>query len=451
MADQEKKPRGITSIAVSGFKSLRDETRIDIRPLTVLAGANSSGKSSIMQPLLMLKQTLDSPNDPGALLINGQNVNFSKPEEFLSISADKRQFIVSIELDRQTSLTATYAPNANRFMDVTEVVYQNEDMQILRFTPTMQGEEIASQVPAVFEEIRLSNEQMGNTRITWGVIQNRGFLSPVLAKFDEGSNKAFQRLVLADFPLKYYNLERFRREIYNLIHLSGFRERFQREQPRTPVVTAPFAGTFEYYAASVIEHWFRQKSERRNQLIDHMKLLNLSDTISVLPSSTRIEIEVNRFPVSAHQTDQPQTVNIADVGFGVSQVLPVLVALLVAEPGQLVYIEQPELHLHPRAQVALAQVLADAANRGVRVVIETHSDLVLLGIQTLVAENKLAPENVIFHWFKRDDEGCTKVTPTDLDEMGAYVDDFPEDFAEVEFRSDSRYLDAVGKRRVGQE
>ena len=59
-------------------------------------------------------------------------------------------------------------------------------------------------------------------------------------------------------------------------------------------------------------------------------------------------------------------VNITDVGFGVSQVLPVLVALIVdAKPGsQLVYLEQPELHLHPRAQVALAQVLADAAKRG---------------------------------------------------------------------------------------
>ena len=56
-------------------------------------------------------------------------------------------------------------------------------------------------------------------------------------------------------------------------------------------------------------------------------------------------------------------VNIADVGFGVSQVLPVLVALIVAEPGQLVYLEQPELHLHPRAQVALARVLADAAKQ----------------------------------------------------------------------------------------
>ena len=62
---------GITKIAVSGFKSLAEECAIDIRPLTILAGANSSGKSSIMQPLLMLKQTLEAPYDPGPAIDRG--------------------------------------------------------------------------------------------------------------------------------------------------------------------------------------------------------------------------------------------------------------------------------------------------------------------------------------------------------------------------------------------
>ena len=69
--------------------------------------------------------------------------------------------------------------------------------------------------------------------------------------------------------------------------------------------------------------------------------------------------------------------NIADVGFGVSQVLPVLVALRAADRGRLVYLEEPEIDLHPRAQTKLADILADAAKRGVRVVAETHSTLLL--------------------------------------------------------------------------
>ena len=130
-----------------------------------------------------------------------------------------------------------------------------------------------------------------------------------------------------------------------------------------------------------------------------------------------------------------------------SQVLPVLVALIVAEPGQLVYLEQPELHLHPNAQVALARVLADAAKRGVRVVAETHSSLLLLGVQTLVAEGDLSPELVKLHWFTRREDGVTEVNSADLDEAGAYGE-WPEDFADVNLHAQSSYIKAARSRFI---
>src|ERR1700722_8360016 len=76
--------QGITRIAVEGFKSIAKRQEIEIAPLTLLAGANSSGKSSIMQPLLMLKQTLEATYDPGPLKIDGPNVKFTSIKEFLS-------------------------------------------------------------------------------------------------------------------------------------------------------------------------------------------------------------------------------------------------------------------------------------------------------------------------------------------------------------------------------
>src|ERR1700685_653951 len=75
---------GITRIAVEGFKSIAKRQEIEIAPLTILAGANSSGKSSIMQPLLMLKQTLEAPYDPGPAKIDGPNVRFTSSDQFLS-------------------------------------------------------------------------------------------------------------------------------------------------------------------------------------------------------------------------------------------------------------------------------------------------------------------------------------------------------------------------------
>ena len=142
-------------------------------------------------------------------------------------------------------------------------------------------------------------------------------------------------------------------------------------------------------------------------------------------------------------------VNIADVGFGASQALPVLVALRAAEPGQLVYLEQPEIHLHPRARCGLAEALAAAAKRGVRVVVETHSSSLLLSLQTLVAEGKLDPALVKLHWFSRGDDGSTEITSADVDEAGAFGD-WPEDFADVALQNESAYLDAVDGIRRGR-
>jgi predicted ATPase len=140
-------------------------------------------------------------------------------------------------------------------------------------------------------------------------------------------------------------------------------------------------------------------------------------------------------------------VNIADVGFGVSQTLPVLVALRAAQAGQMVYLEQPEIHLHPRAQRQLAHVLADAAKRGVIVIVETHSALLLRGIQTLVAtRGGLLPSLVKLHWFERDAKtGATAVTSADLNERGAFGT-WPEDFDEVSLAAEKDYLDAVEGR-----
>jgi len=207
-----------------------------------------------------------------------------------------------------------------------------------------------------------------------------------------------------------------------------------------------FPGLFDNYVANLINHWQSTTDNRVQVLEDALELLGLTCKVEAKAvDDTQVELLVGRLPKGSAGSSK-DLVSIADVGFGVSQVLPVVVALLTAEPGQLVYIEQPEIHLHPKAQIAMAQILADAANRGVKVVVETHSSLLLLGIQSLVAEGKLAPEIVKLHWFKRrPDDGVTEVSSADLDEAGAFGD-WPEDFADVELSEQSRYMDAAELR-----
>ncbi len=123
-----------------------------------------------------------------------------------------------------------------------------------------------------------------------------------------------------------------------------------------------------------------------------------------------------------------------------------LVALLAAAPGQLVYIEQPEIHLHPLAQYKLAAIIAEASKRGVLVVIETHSDILIRGVQTLVAKGELDPAIVKLHWFSRSPEdGSTTVTCAELDETGSFGD-WPQDFDTTALLTEKAYLDAVEER-----
>src|SRR5579859_948412 len=316
----------ITRITVGGFKSISQEQSIEIKPLTILAGANSSGKSSIMQPLLLLKQTLESTYDPGQLLLNGPNVKFTSAKQLLSRTDDEKSaksFHVGIAMSDGSAMTTTLTQNADKGLD-------DEDT-----------------------------------------------LEPV-------------RLIRGEQALED--------SILRIIHLPGLRGSPERDYPLV-AVGPTFPGTFEAYVASIIEQWqIDNESERLAKLnSDLVRLALTRKVVARRKNATAIELLVDRFL----QGDKEEMVSIADVGFGVSHALPIIVALHTAAPGQLVYIEQPEIHLHPHAQSVMAEVLADAVILEKRLVVEPDSSLLSRGVQTLVAEGKLSPELVKLHWFKR--------------------------------------------------
>jgi len=208
-------------------------------------------------------------------------------------------------------------------------------------------------------------------------------------------------------------------------------------------VGSVFPGTFENYTASVISQWFFEKNEEKlHGLGNDLKQLGLTWKVTANPiNDTQVELQVGRLPQPA-RGGAHDMVNIADVGFGVSQTLPILVALRAAQPGQVVYLEQPEIHLHPRAQYQLAEILAESAIRGLKVIVETHSNLILLAIQALIAEQKLEPDIVQLHWFTRNKEGMTEISSAVMDDYGRYGE-WPEDFGTISLQAQSRYLDSV--------
>jgi len=164
-------------------------------------------------------------------------------------------------------------------------------------------------------------------------------------------------------------------------------------------------------------------------------------------SDVALELKVGRLK-KPRVGGSKDLISLADVGLGTAQVLPVLVALHAAEPNQLVFVEQPELHLHPNAQVSLAGIIVAAVKRGVRVVVETHSSLLLLGVQTELARGELTPEDVRLHWFLRNTQtGETEIKTAEIDTDGTFGT-WPVDFDEIALKQQSEFLTAVEKRRT---
>lgn len=433
-------PLAISEIQVAGFKSISEEQKIEIRPLTILAGANNSGKSSIIQPLLLLKQTLEATYDPGPLLLNGPNLKFTSAEQLLSRigkSDSSDIFQMGMRLSTGERFETT-------FRKETKMGFRIERMDIpweareLTFTPEMtQTDIIKTGITKGLDFSTVAPE--GYKQGQWEIKRDRCFIGPVwVAKRSDGTS-IFHG---ARPGAKWEEI------IPHVIHLPSWRGNPERAYP-VAAIGPTYPGTFEKYTASVISQWIEEQSGNLDQLNEDLRSLKLTGgVLAKRLYDIQLELYVGRLPDVTPEHPENR-VNIADVGVGVSQTLPVLVALHAARPGQLVYVEQPETHLHPRAQFALAQVLASAAKRAVRVVVETHSSILLLGVQTLVAEGKLEADKVKLHWFQREKNGRTVVHTGELDEAGRFGD-WPEDFDDETLTVQKRYLDAASKRAFAQ-
>jgi predicted ATPase len=423
-----KKVPTINKISVSGYKSIGAECTIEFKPLTVLAGVNSSGKSSIFQPLLLLKQTLEASYDPGALRLSGSNVRYSSGEQLLckfpsQVGLD--QFSISMCLSNDKQWVCYYKWVREKGFDLAKMVYAvsgtTHDVTPgrSRFDP---GEFFPKDVPKGFFEAN---------NLKWAIVRDRCF-----------AEMQGQRVDTKSLEIKVPFTSDLAEVIRGIIHLPGLRGNPERTYPVTAVGDT-FPGTFHEYTASIIAAWkAKDNKEKLKDLGNDLLRLGLTWMVDSFPQNdTQVEIKVARLPheIAGRAYD---LVSIADVGLGVSQILPVLVALHAAKPGQIVYLEQPEIHLHPRAQMALAEVLAAAANRDMILVVETHSSILLRGIQTAVAQGKLSADKVSLNWFKRNENsGQTECIAGQLDKSGAFGD-WPEDFDEITLESEKNFLDA---------
>jgi hypothetical protein len=164
---------------------------------------------------------------------------------------------------------------------------------------------------------------------------------------------------------------------------------------------------------------------------------------SIAPNRKEYEVRIQRTAESA-------SVFLTDVGFGVSQILPVLVLLFYVPEGSTVILEQPEIHLHPAVQAGLADVFIDAIKRRkLQIVLESHSEHLLQRLQRRMAEEVITPEAIKLY-FTSIKEGRSELTTLDLDEYGN-IRNWPEGFFGDTMGEAAAMMKAEMERRMREQ
>ncbi len=326
----------ITELLLRNFKCFEDR-RFPVRPLTILAGANGTGKSTLLQALLLLRQSHQQGLLPQkGLALNGDLVHVGSAQDALFEGAREERIVFGIELADGGGASWTFAYKTGA--DVLSVSDRSGSEKI--YAASLFGHDF----------IYLSAERLGPQ-----------------AAFD-----------MADDAV------RNRRQL-------GSRGEY----------TAHFLSVYgnEVVSSEVLMHAEAASANLRSQVEAWLGEVSPGVRLSVRPVRDMDLVQLQYSFVEG--ADVSNAYRPTNVGFGLTYTLPIVVGALAARPGALLLIENPEAHLHPRGQVRIADLLARAAKAGVQVLIETHSDHILNGIRLAVYEDRLTARDVQLHFFER--------------------------------------------------
>lgn len=421
-----------TQLHLANFKAWKDTDKVALKPVTILLGTNSSGKSTLLQSLLLLKQTAQSPDRTVHLNLGGDEVNdlfnFGGFEDVLYKTAgNPRQFSIGFSFQRERT---------------TPVHRERSDpIDSGQFHCTY-GQTSAGSVAIQTLDLQTSNRRFRAIR------RDKGAYSILVDEETQprfkGRNYAPERSIafsadaIADLDqdgtlVEDLSLE-IRRELESIIYLGPLRRKPERDYPwnktKPGEVGSDGRGAVDALLASALLKG-GEKDVIVNGVSQWLTRMKVADRLEVLQQgrSNRYELIVHRDGMAC---------NLRDVGIGVSQVLPVLVVAHFAPPGSTIMLEEPEIHLHPLAQAVLAELFVEVSQaRKVQFIVETHSEHLFRRMQTLVARQSVKPEDVAMYFIDRGtlENGAT-LRRLALDEFGR-VSRWPENF----------FGDALGETR----
>lgn len=352
----------ITRLAIQNFK-IFDYQDFALSPLTLLAGLNGVGKSTVIQSLLLLRQSVQQQFLPGrGLALNGDLVQIGMGQDALFDGVRTTEEI-GFDLDIEGQSAASWRFAYDMMRDVLQVVSDNSDSSVYSssslFTDQFQylhAERIGPRASFEMSEFSVRTQRQIGIR--------------------------------GEYTAHFLNLHQDNSVIPSLEHPNAVGNTL-REQ---------------------VEAWMTEISP------------GIRFDLEAFQKIDRIQLGVT----FVRGNDVSNSYRPTNVGFGIMFSLPVLVALLSSSPQSLLIIENPEAHLHPRGQARLGELIACAANAGIQIIVETHSDHVLNGIRVATKNKKISADEIAIHYFGYE-EGHRTYYNIPIDDNGS-IERWPEGF-----------------------
>ncbi len=454
---------------IQGFKSWQDTGKLQMAPLTAFFGTNSSGKTSLLQFLLMLKQTAEAADRRQVLYLGSDRsiVDLGTFREILTQVNSKPQ-----EMPLRLFWKISWALQKGEILDIPDEISGTKSNSSISFEASLQ--EAGMGLPAV-----VRNMQYTWGESSFGMQEVKGQKGKYELFVRTKSSFAFRRSKRGrawplPHPMKCYGFpDEVRAYFANAGFLSDFELAFERlfsrlfylgplrEYPKRQYTWGgsdplDMGKRGEFVVEAVLAS--KERGEKYH-FIKGRKLLDLEELIAAWLKELGLIHSFKIRPVSRSRTNKifqvwvkrseaSTEVLLTDVGFGVSQILPVIALCYYVPKNSTIILEQPEIHLHPAVQAGLAQVFAHAIQeRDVQIILESHSEYLLKRLQLLLAKEEILGKDVKLYFCSVNEKnGLSNLQELQVDDYGN-IKNWPKGFFGDPFKEVSERIKAERKRK----
>jgi len=425
----------ITQIEIENFKCFKNRVFFPLGKLTLLTGVNGRGKSTLLQSLLLMRQSLQHDENTDKILLNGSCVSLNSFDDIRNKDTLRDKVIIfKYHYDKPVSTPSI--ENGYIEYNLAENLEDEMVLQIPQFSLYAKSEKSS--------DYRLLNVER-NFKYTSKIHYRKGERKN---HYLHKNSDLTMRTNLLNLVPSEFKLDRNTSKLH-FSSLTKFRPSFKYALNFNSIhyISADRIGPKDFYTKSTLDKFPNVGArgeftanllyKKQEDLVDDRLYLGkdaktlITQTeawLSKIFGGAKLEIPKSESSILELQFNTSASMwrfKPANVGFGFHSVLPIIVSGLIAKEGEILIVENPEIHLHPRAQSELTKFLAKVSSCGVQVLIESHSDHILNGLQVAVVDNFIGENEISVLYFQSDNQEPVVQIPI---QKNGRIDVWPEGF-----------------------